>query len=298
MTRKLFVFGLGYSALTLARSLLAEGWRVAGTTRDPAKAAALREAGIEAHLFGPGRPLDDPAAALAGTSHLLDSAPPEPGPDGTRDGSGHDPVLAHHADAIAALPLTWAGYLSTTGVYGDTGGAWVDEDSPLRPGNARGRERVEAEAGWLALWREHGVPVHLFRLAGIYGPGRSPVDQLRAGTARRIVKPGQVFSRIHVEDIAAVLRASMERPRPGTAYNVCDDEPTPADEVMAYAAGLLGIEPPPAEPYDPATASPMQRSFYSETRRVRNDRIRTELGVRLAYPTYREGMQALARSAG
>lgn len=298
MSRKLFVFGLGYSALALARHLSAEGWRVAGTTRDPAKAADLRAEGFEMHLFGPGRPLDDPAAALAGTSHLLASVPPGPGPEGGRDGSGRDPVLAQHAADIAALPLDWAGYLSTTGVYGDTGGAWVDEDSPLAPSTARGRERLAAEQGWLALWREHGVPVHLFRLAGIYGPGRSPIDQLRAGTARRIVKPGQVFGRIHVEDIATVLRASMERPCPGAAYNVCDDEPAPSHEVVAYAARLLGMEPPPEEPYDPATASPMQRSFYAETKRVRNDRIRTDLGVRLAYPTYREGLAALAGAGG
>lgn len=287
---RLFVFGLGYSALALAELLRPLGWAVAGTTRGPDKAAALRARGIEPFLFDRGRPLDNPGKALAGTTALLATVPP--------DGQG-DPVLDEHAADIAGLSaLTWAGYLSTTGVYGDTGGAWVDETSPLNPVGERGRRRVEAERGWLDLLHRHGTPVHLFRLPGIYGPGRSAIDNLRSGTARRIDKPGQVFSRIHVEDIAATLAASIARPDPGAAYNVCDDAPAPSPDVIAHAAALLGVEPPPLQPFDPAALSPMAASFYAENKRVRNDRIKRELGVVLRYPTYREGLAAQLAAGG
>ncbi|MEX0760358.1 MAG: NAD-dependent epimerase/dehydratase family protein, partial [Tistlia sp.] len=236
--------------------------------------------------FDAGRPLEEAAAALAGTTHLLASAPP---------GAGGDPVLAAHGAAIAALPeLAWVGYLSTTGVYGDRGGGWVDEASSLTPSGERGRRRVEAEAAWLALHRDQGAPVHLFRLAGIYGPGRSQLDSVAAGTARRIVKPGQVFSRIHVEDIATVLEASMARPNPGAAYNVCDEEAADPAEVVAFAAALLGLPAPPALPFESAELSPMGRSFYDDNKRVSNRRIKEELGVRLRYPDYRAGLKALA----
>lgn len=283
---RLFCFGLGFSALALARRRLAAGWRVAGTTRTAEKAGRLAAEGMEAFLFDSGRPLDEPAAALAGTTHLLASVPP--------DGGAADPVLAAHGAAIAALPgLRWLGYLSTTGVYGDRGGGWVDETSALRPSGARGRRRVEAEAAWLALHARHGLPVHLFRLAGIYGPGRSQLDSVAAGTARRIVKPGQVFSRIHVEDIAGVLEASMARPNPGAAYNVCDDEAADPAEVVAYAAELLGLPPPPAVAFEEAELSPMGRSFYADNKRVSNRRIKQELGVELRYPDYRSGLKAL-----
>lgn len=282
---RLFCFGLGYSALALARRLLAQGWSVAGTTRAQDKADRLAGAGIEVFLFDRDRPLDDPAGALAGTSHLLSSAPP--------DGTG-DPVLEHHRADIAALEgLAWLGYLSTTGVYGDRGGGWVDEDSDLAPTGARGRRRVAAEAAWLDLWERDGLPVHLFRLAGIYGPGRSALDTVRDGTARRIDKPGQVFSRIHVDDIAAVLQASMARPRPGAAYNLCDDAAAPPQEVVAYACELLGREPPPLVPFEAAELSDMARSFYRDNKRVSNARIKDELGVALAYPTYRDGLRAM-----
>ncbi|MFM2044082.1 MAG: hypothetical protein RLY86_2658 [Pseudomonadota bacterium] len=290
---RIFIFGLGYSAQVLARDLLARGLRVAGTTRNSAKAAALRAQGIEPFLFDRGRPLDP--GALTGTTHLLSSVPPDGAPGGTGD-----PVLDHHGADIAALAgggqgsggLRWVGYLSTTGVYGDTAGAWVDEDSAVNPASPRGRARAAAEAAWLDLNRRQGVPVHLFRLPGIYGPGRSSIDSLRAGTARRIDKPGQVFSRIHAADIAQVLAASMARPRGGAIYNVCDDEPAPAHEVVRFAAALMGIDPPPLEPFDPATLSPMAASFYAETKRVRNDRMKAELGIRLRYPTYRDGLGA------
>ena len=284
MGKRLFCFGLGYSAQVLADRLLAEGWRVAGTCRSDAKRSELAARGIEAFLFDRDRPLDDPAAALAGTTHLLDSVPP--------DGSGAA-VLDHHARDIAAVSgLAWAGYLSTTGVYGDHQGGWVDESTPVAPVTDRGRARAGAEARWLDLHRDHGVPVHLFRLPGIYGPGRSVIDSLRAGTARRIDKPGQVFSRIHAEDIAGALVASMSRPNPGAAYNVCDDEPAPSPEVIAFAAGLLGMEPPPLIPFDQARLSPMAASFYAESKRVSNRRLKQELGYALRYPTYREGLKA------
>jgi nucleoside-diphosphate-sugar epimerase len=252
--------------------------------------AELARAGIEAFAFDRGRPLDDPGAALAGTTHLLSSVPP--------DAEG-DPVLDCYAADIAALPgLVWAGYLSTTGVYGDRGGGWVDEDSALEPTGARGRRRLAAERAWLALQRDHGVPVHLFRLAGIYGPGRNALQTVRAGNAKRIDKPGQVFSRIHVEDIATVLEASIARPDPGRAYNLCDDDPTPPAEVIAHACALLGQEPPPLVPFEDAELSLMARSFYRDNKRVSNRRIKEELGVALAYPDYKTGLKALLEAEG
>jgi len=283
--QRLFVFGLGFSALALARGLLAEGWRVAGTCRGAEKAAALAAEGIETFRFDGSAPLAEPRTALAGTTHLLASVPP--------DRAG-DPVLRAHAADIAALrELRWIGYLSTTGVYGDHGGGWVDETSAVTPNTERGERRAEAERAWLALGRDGGPAVQLFRLAGIYGPGRNQLETVAAGTAKRIVKPGQVFSRIHVEDIAAVLRASIARPNPGAAYNLCDDEPADPAEVVAFAAGLLGIEPPPAVPFEQAELSPMARSFYADSKRVANRRIKEELGVSLRHPTYREGLRAL-----
>ncbi|MCZ6764549.1 MAG: NAD-dependent epimerase/dehydratase family protein, partial [Alphaproteobacteria bacterium] len=188
---------------------------------------------------------------------------------------------------------------STTGVYGDRAGDWVDETSPLKPTGARGRARVKAEAAWREAGDAHGLPVHIFRLAGIYGPGRNALETVRAGTARRVVKPGQLFARIHVDDIVSVLRASIDRPRPGAIYNVCDDEPAPAQDVVAYACRLLGVMPPPEEPFEKAVASgslsDMAQSFYADNRRVANRLIKEELGVRLAYPSYREGLDALVR---
>jgi nucleoside-diphosphate-sugar epimerase len=282
---RLFVFGLGYTALALAERLVGAGWAVTGTCREPARAAALSERGIAARLFDRGRPLDDAAAALAGASHVLSSVPP--------DDAG-DAVLDHHgADLAACRDLRWVGYLSTTGVYGDRGGGWVDESDDRRPTGARGRRRVAAEDAWLALHRDHGLPVHLFRLAGIYGPGRNALASLRAGTARRIDKPGQVFSRIHVDDIVTVLRASMARPNPRAIYNVCDDDPASPQDVVTYAAELLGMAPPPLVPFAEAELTPMARSFYDDSKRVRNDRIKRELGVAFAYPDYRNGLRAL-----
>jgi nucleoside-diphosphate-sugar epimerase len=292
--RRLFVFGLGYTALVLARRLKAKGWRIAGTVQSEEKRAALAAEGITAFIFDGGQPMSDAAAALAGTTHLLQSIPPgAPGSD-----IQGDPVLRHHRQDLAALKeVRWVGYLSTTGVYGDRGGEWVDEKAGLHPSGPRGHARVEAEQGWLDLGR-FGLAVHLFRLAGIYGPGRSALDTVREGRARRIVKPGQVFSRIHVEDIAGVLEASIGKPNAGAAYNVCDDDPAPPQEVIAYACGLLGVPAPPEVPYEEAARglSEMARSFYADNKRVANHRLKTELGVRLAYPDYRAGLKALFAS--
>jgi nucleoside-diphosphate-sugar epimerase len=278
---RLFCFGFGYSAQALASLLRGEGWRIAGTRRE----AGSNMVDGEICGFDGTAPMADAGEALAGTTHLLSSVPPGP---------GGDPVLSWHADDIAAIAgLQWIGYLSTTGVYGDQGGGWVDEATPRLPTGPRGQRRVAAEDAWLALGERTGVPVHLFRLAGIYGPGRNALETVRRGEARRIVKPGQVFSRIHVDDIAAVLRASIARPQPGTAYNVCDDEAAPPDEVIAYACELLGADVPPAIPFAEAELSDMARSFYRDNKRVSNRRIKEALGVTLKWPNYRVALQAL-----
>jgi nucleoside-diphosphate-sugar epimerase len=282
---RLFCFGLGYSGRALARALAREGWHIAGTTREADARAALGVLGYDAHLMSRARPLADPAAALAGTTHLLVSVPPD------ADG---EPVLDLCGAAIAAREgVRWLGYLSTTGVYGDHGGAWVDETTPPLPAGERGRRRLAAEERWRALAQAHGLPLHVFRLAGIYGPGRSPLDAVRRGSALRIDKPGHVFSRIHVADLVAVLGASMARPAPGAVYNVCDDEPAPQAEMVAYACALLGVAAPPLLPFATAPLSAMARSFYDDNKRVANRRIKAELEVRLAYPSYREGLAAI-----
>ena len=281
----LFVFGLGFSARVLAERLLAQGWAVRGTTRSSEKAEHLRDAGIDVCLFDSASPLTD-MQALDGVTHLLSSVPP--GPDG-------DPVLNLHAADIAARArqIVWAGYLSTTGVYGDRGGDWVDERAALDPATERGARRVAAEAAWCALHQMHGLPVHLFRLAGIYGPGRNALETVRYGKARRIIKAGQVFSRTHVDDIASVLEASIARPNPGAAYNVCDDDPAPPQDVVLHACELLGVVPPPEIPIAEAELSEMARSFYAESKKVSNLRSKQELGVSLKYPDYRAGLAAL-----
>jgi nucleoside-diphosphate-sugar epimerase len=281
----LFCFGLGYTAAFLARVLAADGWRVLGTRR-PSEAAEAKSAdGIEPLAFDRAHALADVGGLLAGATHLLSSVPPD---------EAGDPVLDVHGAAIAAARnLRWIGYLSTTGVYGDRAGGWVDESAPLLPTGERARRRVAAETQWLDLHRRHGAPVHVFRLAGIYGPGRSALETVRAGRARRVVKPGQVFSRIHVADIARVLRASMARPRPGAIYNVCDDDPAPPADVIAFACDLLGVPPPPPVAIEEAELSEMALSFYADNKRVSNQRIKQELGLTLLYPGYREGLAAL-----
>ncbi len=272
----LLSLGHGYSAQALARRLIPQGWQVIGTTRSPARAEAMRAEGVTPLLW-PG----DLGPALAAATHILCSAAP--------DAAG-DPFL-QAVPEIATARAIWVGYLSTTGVYGDHKGGWVDETTPLTPVSDRGRQRVLAEGQWLAT----GLPVHIFRLAGIYGPGRGPFEKVRDGTARRIIKPGQIFSRIHVDDIAQVLEASIHRPNPGASYNVCDDNPAPPEDVLSHAAHLLGLPDPPAIPFDEAEMSPMARSFYGESKRTRNNRIKDELGVTLLYPDYPQGLAALLR---
>ncbi len=284
-TPHLFCFGLGFTARALATAVMAEGWRVTATHR-PAIGSLAPPVGVSNMVFDRTNPLAPAPEILGDVTHLLSSVPP--------DGDG-DPVIDWHFFDLSRLEqLTWAGYLSTTGVYGDTQGAWVDETTPCVPSGDRGARRVAAEARWLDLWHGFGLPVHVFRLAGIYGPGRNPLAQVARGEARRIVKPGQMFSRIHRDDIVATLRASMGRPDPGAIYNVCDDRPASANEVVTFACGLLGIAPPPAIPFDDAELSDMARSFYADNRRVRNERIKADLGVSLAYPDYEVGLRALA----
>jgi nucleoside-diphosphate-sugar epimerase len=289
--KRLFCFGLGYSARVLAERLRGEGWSVAGTSRTPEGVAALAAAGLESLCFDRSHPLPAAARRLEEASHVLLSIPP--GADG-------DPVLAAHRDDFIRLAeggrLAWVGYLSTTGVYGDAGGGWVDETTAPRPAGPRQQRRLEAELAWLALGRAAGLPVHIFRLAGIYGPGRSAVDAVRAGTARRIDKPGHVFSRIHVADLAEVLRASMGKPDPGRIYNVCDDLPASAAEVVDYACRRLGVESPPMIPFKDAELSEMASSFYLDNKRVRNYRIKDELEITLKYPTFYLGIEQILRA--
>jgi len=285
----LFCFGLGYSAMALSRRLDAAGWEIRGTCREPARRAALGALGISAALFDGQSPMDRPNL-LHGVTHVLLSIPP--GADG-------DPAFRQHAEDIAAAgTVKWVGYFSTTGVYGNRDGDWVDETSDLRPGSDRSRRRVDAEHAWLGWGTTHDIAVQIFRLPGIYGPGRSVVDQVKAGRARRISKPGHVFSRIHVEDIATTVAASIAHPEAGGIYNVCDDEPAAPSHVTAYVCELLGIEPPPETPYDEAEMSPMAKSFWADNRRVRNDRIKDLLGVRLDFPDYRIGIRGILGLGG
>ncbi len=279
MSKTLLSLGHGYSAQALTCLLLPQGWRIIATTRSPEKAERLATTGVEPILF-PGTDLTNP---LEQATHVLVSAGP------TEDG---DPVLNAARAAISdnASRFEWVGYLSTTGVYGDHKGGWVDEDTPLTPSTRRGTWRKEAEEAWQSIPE---LPLHIFRLAGIYGPGRGPFAKVRKGTARRIIKEDQVFSRIHVDDIAQIVEASIRKPNPGRAYNLCDDDPAPPQDVIAHAAKLLNLPVPDAIPFEEAEMTPMARSFYAESKRVRNDRIKTELGVTLHYPDYRTGLQAL-----
>lgn len=277
---KMLVFGHGYSAGFLTPLLRARGWQVLGTTRgDPGRVAA---AGATPILW-PGEEARLREEIAQADAVLVSTAP---GPQG-------DPVLAAFRDDLARARLRWLGYLSTTGVYGDRDGGWVDEDSVLDGSGPRGQARIRAEHAWRDLADGAGLPLHIFRLAGIYGPGRGPFQKIRNGTARRIVKPGQIFSRIHAEDIAQVLLASLDRPAPGAAYNVCDDDPAPPQDVLAHAADLLGLPPPPEIAFEDAEMTPMARSFYQDSKRVSNRRIKRDLGVVLRYPDYRSGLAAI-----
>ncbi len=276
---KLFCFGYGFSAARGQQGLTARGAAITATQRGT---DALPD-GVTAVRFDGSAPLPDDA--LDGVTHIVSSVPP--------DDAG-DPVLRHAARQIRdCRSLQWAAYLSTTGVYGDRQGGWVDETGDLKPAGKRGERRVLAESQWLDLQSDLSAAVQIFRLAGIYGPGRNGFTALRNGTARRVVKQGQVFSRIHVSDIAATLLASIDRPRRGGIYNVCDDAPAPPQDVVAHAAGLLGLPVPPDIPFAEADLSPMGRSFYGESKRVSNRLIKTELGVRLRYRDYQTGLAAI-----
>jgi nucleoside-diphosphate-sugar epimerase len=293
MTQHLFSFGHGYSAAALADRLLPQGWKITGTTRSPEKAVQLKAQGISAIVSGSDDAAHDVDTSMRSATHLLVSAGPDP--KLYAQGAQGDPFLRDHLESLkqAAPHLQWVGYLSTTGVYGDHQGGWVDEDSPLTPATIRGQARVSAEAAWQDVAQELGLTLRIFRLAGIYGPGRGPFSKVRNGTARRIIKAGQVFSRTHVEDIAQVLEASINRPETGSIFNVCDNVAAPPEDVIGHAAELLGLPVPPAVEFETAEMTPMARSFYAESKKVRNDRIKTELGVELKYPDYQTGLAAL-----
>ena len=287
---KLFCFGLGYTAEAFARRVRALGWRVSGTSRTPEGVERIRAAGFEGFLFDGKVPNPDMKDAIADATHVLASIAP--------DEAGDPALRLHREDLETARDLRWIGYLSTIGVYGDSAGSWVDETSIPKPGSERTRRRVAAERDWLEFGSVTSKTIQVFRLGGIYGPGRSALDDLRAGEARRIVKPGQVFNRIHVEDIARVLLSAADGRGTHTIYNVTDGEPSPPQDVVAYAAQLLQMPAPPETPFENAQLSPMGRSFYSENRRVSNSRVKDDLGITLAYPSYREGLASILIDTG
>lgn len=280
----LFCFGLGYSGQVIGNLLQAQGWKVSGTTRDITSKVRLEQDGFTMHLFDDDHHISPDI--LNDVSHVLLSIPP---------GEAGDLVFLQYGNELAARAenIEWVGYLSTTGVYGDRQGEWVDENSPLTPSTKRGEKRLKAETDWLSLYESNNLPVHLFRLAGIYGPDSNQLEKVAAGTAKRRRKPGQVFSRIHVEDIAGIVIASMKKPNPGQAYNVCDDEAAPPQDVVTFAAHLLNMEPPPEVMFDPKDMSAMGLSFFAESKRVSNEKVKSELGYVFKYPTYREGLKAL-----
>lgn len=281
----LFCFGLGYTAMRLARRLIDAGWRVSGTSRSQDGVDQIRSAGISAYLFDGDSPMSEGAAAFDGVTHVVNSIPPSDASD--------SPLIHHAADMRSCPTLAWAAYLSTPAVYGDRQGALVHEDDQPNPGSARGERRLAAERSWLSAFDEN-ISVQVFRLAGIYGPGRNVIKQLREGTARIIDKPGQVFNRIHVDDIGSILMASMARPNDGRIYNVCDNEACASGDVVRYGAGLIGADAPVPIPIDSAELSAMAKSFYAECKRLDNSRLADELKVELSYPTYREGLDEIA----
>ncbi len=285
----LLCFGLGYSSGFVAARLARQGWRITGTSTRAEGAAHLAANGYTGLVFDGTAANVDVAAELKSATHVLLSIPP--GADG-------DPAFIGHCENIReSASITWIGYLSTVGVYGDAQGGWVDEETETKPGSERGKRRLAAERQWLDLAQNAGKHAAAFRLPGIYGPGRSALDDVLDGTARSIVKPGQVFNRIHVHDIASAVIAAIERPHTGRVYNVTDDEPGPPQDVVNFAAQLLGRPQPPSLDFATAELSSMARSFYSENKRVANARMKAELGIRLKYPSYREGLTAILRSA-
>ena len=288
-----FFFGMGYSSLATAHAIheiIDTDVPIAGTTRTEEGVERLAESPYRLHVFDGMKRGATLGADLGKASHVVLSIPPN---------DNGDPALNLHADDLLAAPdLQWLCYFSTVGVYGDFGGEWIDETAPTRPINKRSQQRVEVEQRWAEFAARRGVPLLVLRLAGIYGPGRSSFDKLREGTARRIIKQGQVFNRIHVADIASTVEASIAHPRQGAIYNVADDHPAPPDEVIAYAAELAGLPLPPAITFKEADLTPMARSFYEGNRRIANKLIKSELGVRLAFPTYRDGLAAILKDDG
>ncbi|CDP50518.1 Nucleoside-diphosphate-sugar epimerases [Devosia sp. DBB001] len=283
---RVFFFGMGYSSQASAEALRKDdpAVEIAGTVRDDGRAQALAAKGYDIRVFDGERP-GALGEALSGASHVVVSTPP---------GAQGDPVLRHHwADLARAPKLEWLCYFSTVGVYGDFGGAWVDESAPCHPENERSRQRVVAEDEWRSFAREKGIPLLILRLAGIYGPQRSTFDRLRDGTARRIVKPGQVFNRVHVADIGRVTALAAQR-RLGGVFNLADDEPAPPQDLITYAAELMGVAPPPEVPFEAAEMTPLARSFYADNKRISNAAIKAALGIDLLYPNYREGLSAIA----
>lgn len=288
--KRLFCFGYGYTADYLGHELQSrkDGWTIGGTTRDNDRRSELLSRRIRARIFDQEHPIADPNTLFGRFSHLLLSVPPND------DG---DPVFNMHGDDIAKLKkLKWVGYLSTTGVYGDRDGGAVDETGEVRPSSQRGSRRALAEQQWMSLYHNHGIPVHIFRLSGIYGPGRSALDSVRVGVARRIEKAGHKFNRIQVEDIIQVLMASFTNPNPGAIYNLADDIPAPSHEVIAYACELLGMTPPPVIPIEQADLAPITMSFYKDNKHVLNHKIKQELGVHLKYPDFKLGLEGCLRA--
>lgn len=280
---RLFIFGTGFSSKAFVEEVRDQFDWIGGTTRSSDKMEALRTLGVEPFLFDGNSQGDGVAEALNQATHILISIAPN---------DAGDPVLNQYANEIAGAKPRWIGYLSTVGVYGNHDGAWVDEETPLNPVSKRSVQRVAAEEAWLAFAEQNDLPVQIFRLSGIYGPGRNAFENFRKGTARRLVKPGQVFNRIHVADIAGALKAAMAKPST-RVFNVTDDEPAPPQDVVAFAAELLGVEAPPEIPFETADLTPMARSFYGENKRVSNQRLKDELGFTFRYPDYRVALKAL-----
>ncbi len=288
--KRLFCFGYGYTADYLGHALQTndDGWTIGGTTRDNDRRRELLSRRVRARVFDLEHPIEDPKTLFGRFSHLLISTPPN---------DLGDPVFNTHAEDLINLSnLKWVGYLSSAAVYGDRAGGQVDETSEVRPTSQRGSRRALAENQWLSLYKNHGLPVHIFRLAGIYGPGRSALDSVRAGVARRIDKPGHVFNRIHVEDIINTLLASFAKPNPGAVYNLADDVPVSSHEVIAYACQILGLPVPPVIPFEQADLAPITLSFYKDNKHVLNQKIKEELGVKLKYPDYRSGLEGCLRA--
>ncbi len=287
-----FFFGMGYSSHATAQALhqfVDPPPRISGTTRTAEGAGAYADTDYRMHLFGGDAAGPTLGPDLRQATHVILSIPP--------DEHGDAALLRHRADLDAAERLEWIGYFSTVGVYGDFGGAWIDEDAPTRPINPRSKQRVLAEEAWRDYARERGVPLFIERLAGIYGPGRSAFDKLREGTARRIVKPGQVFNRIHVADIGRITALAALGKLAGT-FNLADSEPAPPQDLVTFAAEIMGVAPPPEMPFETAEMTPMARSFYSDNKRVSSRRILDALGTELAFPTYREGLRAIWEGQG